>query len=64
MSAPRHRAGEVSPSRKAALLYLRGGTTLREAGERYGVTWRSVHDVVQRIREQGMGGWPEDEVTC
>lgn len=64
MSAPRHRqAGEASPSRRAALFYLQGGISLREAGGRFGVSAHSVHGVVQRMRLEGLGSWPEDEVT-
>ena len=63
MSAPRGRQpGEASASRRAALLYLQGGITMRAAGERHGVGHVTVFETVARIRQSA--GWPEDECTC
>lgn len=54
----------TSKSARAALLYMQGGVTMRDAADRYGVSPATVHSVLHRMRAAERGTWPEDEVTC
>lgn len=55
--------GVAAKSRKAALLYMAGDITVREAAERFGISGASVHQQLIRMRAAERNSWPEDEVT-
>lgn len=51
-------------SRKAALVYLQGGLTLKTVAQRFAIDESTVRAAVVRLRAVQRNAWPEDEVTC
>lgn len=50
-------------SRRAALVYLQGGMTLREVAERFSIHERTIRAAIDRVKAERSAA-PEDEVTC